>query len=198
MDGLSAAASVIAMVQIAQTIASAFKDYFAGVRNAREDIQRLYRSIKSVEFTLLSLHGLLNGSTIYGNIDLAVFKIEDNRLRQLQHELRSFQLLLNCSSSPTHRPVKKAMQSLIWPFKNKDIDNITFKQWIEATNSCMWLNGGGKFCSEVACANANENHLCSGFRKIYPLVSIFFSLVVFFNSLYSSTVVFHLQSSYAA
>jgi hypothetical protein len=41
MEGLGAAASVIAVVQIAASVGSTLKDYYEGVRDAREDIQKL-------------------------------------------------------------------------------------------------------------------------------------------------------------
>ena len=40
MDGLSAAASIIAVIQVAQAVGSGLKDYYEGVRDAREDIDR--------------------------------------------------------------------------------------------------------------------------------------------------------------
>lgn len=41
MDGLSGAASVIAVVDITMKLGLALKDYYEGVRDAREDIQKL-------------------------------------------------------------------------------------------------------------------------------------------------------------
>ena len=49
MDGLSGAASVIAVLQLATAVGSALKDYYEGVRDAREDIRKLYGSIKGLE-----------------------------------------------------------------------------------------------------------------------------------------------------
>lgn len=41
MEGLAGAASVIAVVDITMKLGSALKDYYEGVRDAREDIQKL-------------------------------------------------------------------------------------------------------------------------------------------------------------
>ena len=41
MDGLSAAASVVALIQISGQIFTLCQDYFSSVKNAREDIRRL-------------------------------------------------------------------------------------------------------------------------------------------------------------
>jgi hypothetical protein len=53
MDGLSAAASIIAAVQIAQSVGSALRDYYQGVRDARKDINALHSSIKNLELILV-------------------------------------------------------------------------------------------------------------------------------------------------
>jgi hypothetical protein len=60
MDGLSGAASVIAVIQIAQSVASGLKDYYEGVRDARADIRKLYNSTKGLEAILSTIQGLLN------------------------------------------------------------------------------------------------------------------------------------------
>lgn len=49
MDGLSSASGVIAVIQIAQPVASGLKDYYLGVRDAKADIRKLYNSIKGLE-----------------------------------------------------------------------------------------------------------------------------------------------------
>jgi hypothetical protein len=48
MDGLSAAASVIAVIQLAQFMGSTLKDYYEGVWDARNDIEELYNSITNL------------------------------------------------------------------------------------------------------------------------------------------------------
>jgi hypothetical protein len=59
MDGLSGAA-VIAVLQIAKSIGSALKDYYEGVRDAREDIQKFYDTVKSLESILNSIREIIN------------------------------------------------------------------------------------------------------------------------------------------
>jgi hypothetical protein len=60
MDGLSSAASVIAVIQGAQSVASGLKNYYEGVRDARADIRKLYNSIKGLEAILSTIQELLN------------------------------------------------------------------------------------------------------------------------------------------
>jgi hypothetical protein len=58
MDGLSAASSIITVVQIAQSVGSAIRDYYQGVRDARKDINALHSSIKNLELILVDLETL--------------------------------------------------------------------------------------------------------------------------------------------
>ncbi|KAF7891938.1 hypothetical protein EAF00_008240 [Botryotinia globosa] len=55
MDGLTTAASVIAVVQLAQAVGGALMEYYEGVKSACDDVQRLYHSIKNLESVLKSV-----------------------------------------------------------------------------------------------------------------------------------------------
>jgi uncharacterized phage infection (PIP) family protein YhgE len=66
MDGVSAAASIIAVIQIRQTVATILKDYYSGVRDARKDIQRLYNTINRLEAILTCINDL--ASTYNGRL----------------------------------------------------------------------------------------------------------------------------------
>jgi ankyrin repeat domain-containing protein 50 len=59
MDGLSAAASIIAVIQITTSLASIPRNYYTIVREARADIQRLYYSMNSLR-TIVSAIKQLN------------------------------------------------------------------------------------------------------------------------------------------
>ena len=72
MDGLSAAASVVAVIQIAQAVGSALKDYYQGVRDSREDIQKLYNSVCYAHICINSGHEKLQ---VANKIDRAVFAL---------------------------------------------------------------------------------------------------------------------------
>ena len=52
MDGLSAAASVIAVIQISGSVASLCSQYFKAVKNAKTDIERLQGELNSLKTTL--------------------------------------------------------------------------------------------------------------------------------------------------
>jgi hypothetical protein len=61
MDELSNAASVMAVLQNRPVYQLSLKDYYEGVRDAREDIQKLYDTIKSFESILPSIREIING-----------------------------------------------------------------------------------------------------------------------------------------
>ncbi|RDL32416.1 uncharacterized protein BP5553_08872 [Venustampulla echinocandica] len=92
MDGLSAASSVIAVVQIAQSIGSALKDYYEGVRDARDDIKKLYNAVTSLQAILFSLHHILNRESGQPFLDETLLINPSGPLRQAKLELHKLQL----------------------------------------------------------------------------------------------------------
>lgn len=121
MDGLSGAASVIAVVQITQSIASALKDYYEGVRDAREDIQKLYNSVKSLEHVLSTLQDLLNRRPDGSILDSDFFKSPTGPLRQVEQELLKLRVELKVVLKDS-KASTRALRSLVWPFKKKGVE----------------------------------------------------------------------------
>lgn len=120
MDGLSAAASIIAVIQIAQDVGSGLKDYYECVRDARDDIQKLYRAIKSLEAILKSIQELLNLPSSQDLLCETLFTDQAGPLKQCQEELERLESELWSSGNPGK--VRKAIQSLLWPFKKNDVE----------------------------------------------------------------------------
>lgn len=58
MDGISTAASVIAVIQLTAGIINICGRYLQGVRNAKDDISSLQQAVISLEGTLLSFKEL--------------------------------------------------------------------------------------------------------------------------------------------
>jgi hypothetical protein len=121
MDGLSSAASVIAVIQIAQSIGSALKDYYESVRDAREDIRKLYDSVKSLEIILSTIQNLLNLRRDEALLNSALLKGPSGPLKQAELELQKLNTQLKIL--PSHqRGLGKALRSLTWPFFKKDVE----------------------------------------------------------------------------
>ncbi|THV45515.1 hypothetical protein BGAL_0479g00010 [Botrytis galanthina] len=117
MDGLSTAASVIAVVQLAQAVGGALMEYYEGVKGARDDIQRLYHSIKNLESVLKSIDDLpptlsINIQTLLEN-KTGTLSLCKNELDGIKKELDTFS---------KHQNHIGKLKSLIWPFKKKDVD----------------------------------------------------------------------------
>ena len=121
MDGLSGAASVIAVIQIAHAIGSALKDYYEDVRDARADIQKLYHSVRSLESILSDIQDIINRRDGERLLSSSLFTNPAGPLRQSELELHKLRLELNISPKTKHG-LGKAVQSMTWPFKKKDVE----------------------------------------------------------------------------
>lgn len=121
MDGLSGAASVIAIIQITAFIGSALMDYYATVRGAKEEIQKLYHAIKSLESILSTFRDILNRPNKHHHVlSTALFDDSSGPLRQLELELHKLSLQLQVPDRGKHE-LRSAMRSLTWPFE-KDVE----------------------------------------------------------------------------
>ncbi|KAF7889319.1 uncharacterized protein EAF01_010812 [Botrytis porri] len=117
MDGLSAAASIIAVVQMAQAVGGVLMEYYEGVKSARDDIQRLYHSIKNLESVLKSV------DTLPHNLSINIQTLLENKTGTLslcKAELDGIKKELDTFSKQQNHIGK--LKSLIWPFKKKDVD----------------------------------------------------------------------------
>jgi hypothetical protein len=65
MDGLSSVASVIAVIQLAQTVGYTLKKFYQDVKHAREDISRLYLTITGFEGVLTIVQDLASSKNSF-------------------------------------------------------------------------------------------------------------------------------------
>ena len=108
---MEVAASVIAIVQISGKIASLLKTYIEGVRDAQEDIKRLYASIKGLEAITAKITPSKDGD----NSPTVASIVEE--LQNLQKKLDKH---LPIADPRARRWAKK----LMWPFQKADVDKI--------------------------------------------------------------------------
>lgn len=120
MDGLSAAASVIAVIDISAKIASLCFQYSVAVKNAKEDIQRIQKKASDI------------GSTL-GELRQGLGRPDGTRLpatRKLTESLQECLVLLQKLEIQLEPgKTRKAMsrlggRALKWPFKSKEIEKI--------------------------------------------------------------------------
>jgi len=133
MDGLSAGASIIAVIQITVSIASVLSDYYCSVRDARSDIHRLYHSIKSLQTILTAIRNL---NIRFKDRLLVSELVEDPNgpLQVVWVELKTLEGKLGKSPSSNERTAR----SLKWPFRKGDIKKITSA--IESNKSTLILD----------------------------------------------------------
>ena len=86
MDGLSAAASVIAVIQISGHVFDLCRTYYFEVRNARKDIQRLRDEVTSLQDVLTNVADLPDSP---GSAKLSILGLNqsDGPLQQCRTEL---------------------------------------------------------------------------------------------------------------
>jgi len=151
MDSLSGAASLIAVIQIAQSVASGLKDYYEGVRAARDDIRKLYNSTKGLESILSTIQDILNR----GDEALAKSKKSlEPSLRQSELDPTKLRFDLQGSCEKFQR-FGKAAQSLAWPFKKKVVERTVTA--LERNKSALMLGLG---VENLYILPQTSNYLC--------------------------------------
>jgi hypothetical protein len=120
MDGVSAAASVLAVIDMSVKVASLLFQYSKEVKNAKEDIGRVQRQVDSLTNASESVRQLLqgpNGAKLQASQKLlAALHDSLSQLGRLKQRLEP-------------RKTRKVMSSfgiraLKWPFDSKDIEKV--------------------------------------------------------------------------
>jgi hypothetical protein len=120
MDGLSAASSIIAVIQITASLASLLKDYYTGIRDARADIQRLYYSMNSLR-TVVTAIKQLNDRYEKSLVLAALLTDQDGPLQSVLLELKRIETKLG--ATPKDKPAR-VLRSLKWPFQKADVEKM--------------------------------------------------------------------------
>ena len=124
MDGLSVAASVIAVIQISQSVASLCSQYFTAVKNAKPDIERLQGEVGRLKAVLEGAQQILgrpNGARLQ-----TLQRLRDglsgcaSQLNELEKKLKE---------KLDHRKTGKGIsrfgfRALKWPFEKEEVDSI--------------------------------------------------------------------------
>jgi hypothetical protein len=120
IDGISFAASIIVVIQIAQTVASTLKDYYEAARDARSDIQQLYHSVNSLEAILSCIQDLkIRREDLL--VSSALLDNASGPLQQSYLELDSIRVKLG--TSPKYgKKFSRTVHLLTWPFQKKDVE----------------------------------------------------------------------------
>lgn len=120
MDGLSAAASVIAVIQISSQVFDLCRTYYIRVKNARHDIQRLREDITSLQDLLISILDLAENEAPALSILNTIVR-DGGQLQQCAVELTGLVAKLEPEDGKLRQLVFKAVK---WPLSCKEVDNI--------------------------------------------------------------------------
>ncbi|KAK0739040.1 hypothetical protein B0T21DRAFT_307466 [Apiosordaria backusii] len=124
MDGVSAAASIIAVIDLSAKVACLCVQYYSDVKNAKSDIKRLQGELQGLEKTLQGARELLespNGKSLKTSQGLV------DGLANCSSQLKQLQLRLEkkLHHGPAHKTMRRlGLRALKWPFKSKEIDTI--------------------------------------------------------------------------
>jgi hypothetical protein len=120
MDGLSGAASVIAVIDISTKVSSLCFQYLTEVKNAKEDIERLHRKVTDIKGVLGKIKQLLDGP------NKAQLLTTHDLSESLKECLVQMQIL---KTDLEPRKTRKAMsrlgvRALKWPFTSKQVEKM--------------------------------------------------------------------------
>ena len=118
MDGVSAAASVLALVETSVKVTSLCAEYYSQVKNAKRDTDRLCREVQAFIHVLQDLEKLARSP---GGTKLSTSKSLAKDIQQCSTHLEHLQKKLEPGKG------RKAMsrhgiRALKWPFESKELE----------------------------------------------------------------------------
>jgi len=111
MDGVSAAASVVAIIQISGQVFALCQSYYSGVKSAREDIPRLRDEVTALQDVLTNIRDLADAPGSAKLSILGLLNQPDGLIQQCATELKGLKTKLDTG-----------LRALRWPIHRKDID----------------------------------------------------------------------------
>lgn len=115
MDPVSAAASIIAIIQISAKLVALCRGYFSEVKEAKRDIQQLRNEVITLDNILVDLRDLIDTA------DGTKLSILDTSLKQCQSSLEELVKKLEKSEGNDNTMKKFGCRALKWPFNNNDV-----------------------------------------------------------------------------
>lgn len=123
MDGVSAAANIIAVLQLVEKIALLISQYVKAVKSAKTDIERLQREIEGLRHVLNGMHQLVQGPN---GARLETSQLLMPALQRCSSELTGLGDILKEPLAPSgkrERLMRRfGFRELKWPFQSAQID----------------------------------------------------------------------------
>ncbi|KAK0632942.1 hypothetical protein B0T14DRAFT_542129 [Immersiella caudata] len=124
MEGLGAAASVIAVVELAAKVASLCLEYSSAVKHAKSDIERLRKHTDSLKITVNGAQKLLQGPD-GARLETSLKLREAMANSYLQLDDIATKLEEKLRAGRTAKAMRcMGLRALRWPFESKDVDKI--------------------------------------------------------------------------
>ena len=120
MEGLSGAASVIAVIDISAKIISLCFQYSVAVKNAKKDIERLQKKVSDIKDILGEVRRLLEGRD--KTLLSTTHKLSDS-LKECLLQLQELNMQLK--PGKTRKAMSRfGFRALQWPFTSKEVENL--------------------------------------------------------------------------
>jgi superfamily I DNA and RNA helicase len=161
MDGLSGAASVIAVIDVSVKVTALCSQYLVAVKNAKKDIERIKKKVGDIKHIVEAIKKLLDGphkarlSTTHGLFE----SLEQckQQMEQLEEQLKPGR-------------IRKAMsrigfRALKWPFTSKQVKDTlsTLEAYEQSFTQALQVDQTQVICSSFQCkqnqlTNTKESH----------------------------------------
>jgi hypothetical protein len=123
MDGLSAAASVIAVVQISGQVFDLCRTYYLEVKEARKDIQLLRDEVTSLQDVMTNVADLAEDPGPAKLSILSLLNQHDGPVKQCQKDLTG--LVAKLEPGQGKNKMKQfGSRALKWPLSSKDVEKL--------------------------------------------------------------------------
>jgi hypothetical protein len=120
MEGISSAASVIAIIQLTGSLMKLFGGYIQEVKDARADIISLQRTFENIEWTLQDLHTFLQRDD---GKALSVSSRIANSITDCLTDLQTVEAKLDPGKG-RNMMKKVGLRALKWPLKRAELESI--------------------------------------------------------------------------
>lgn len=121
MDGLSATASVAAVIQISGHVFDLCRTYYSGVKEARKDIQRLRDEVTSLQDVLTNVADLADAPSSAQLSILNLLNQVDGPVQQCRAQLTELAAKLEPGQGK-NKMKQFGLRALKWPFSSKDVE----------------------------------------------------------------------------
>ena len=123
MDGVSAAASIAALIQISGSVFDLCRKYYSEVKDARKEIQRLRDEVTSLQDVLFSVADLAEAANPTKMSILDRLNQADGPVKQCQAQLAGLVAKLEPGEAQS-RMRQFGSRALKWPFSKKEVENV--------------------------------------------------------------------------